>query len=379
MPVIEINAIDTFFFRNGKPFEKGEDNWAEGQFPPSPSIIYGALRSAYFAANPSEIPKANTSGDPTSGLSIRGIWIKKGGDLLCPAPLDFIADKNEDKKRMKSVNLVQRSINKYAGNSGGGYHYDLIPYYQGNGEGVDNFLLDYADILNYSLDRSYKGTSLDELRFSEAKIGVGLDNFTRSNKEGNLYRVGLSRFLEEFDASKLEFSKKVSILVNYDFDFMPDLIKLGAEGKTAYCSSYGKPLKSNYAAPDCEGKSFRIILMTPGFLEQGSSLDFGNLIPNSNINVKSVCAFVGKPVGIGGWDMKGGEKQKGQPKPMRRALPAGSVFYFTIDSNHTYKDLIAHLKKTKITSICQDEQDIKTGFGLFATTPLFLHEQILTL
>lgn len=381
MPVIEINAVDTFFFRNGKPFEKGEDNWAEGQFPPSPSVIYGALRTAYFAANPSEISKANTSEDPTSGLSINGIWVKKGSNILSSAPLDFLVDKEDEDSPMTSVKLVQKDASNHLGNSGGGYPYDFIPYYEGNGEGVDSLMLDYSLILEYNLNGSYFGTSSDELRISEAKIGVGLDNFTRSNKEGNLYRVGLSRFVEAFDLSKLEFDKKVGILVDYDFDFIPDLIKLGAEGKTALCSLYEKPVKNGYSVPTWEGKSFRLVLLTPGFIDEDSLLNFDKLLSksNSDFSIKPVCAFVGKPLALGGWDMKGGKKQRGQPKPMRRALPAGSVFYFSIESNHTYKELTAFLAKENISSICQNEQDIKTGFGLFATTPLFLNDQILAL
>lgn len=379
MPVIEINAIDTFFFRNGKPFEKGEDNWAEGRFPPSPSVIYGALRTAYFTAHPSEITKANTDEDPTLKLSIKGVWIKRGNDLLCSAPLDFIVDKDGEDKQMKSVKLVQREAKKYAGNSGGVYPYDFIPYYEGNGEGVDSLMLDCSSILEYNLNGNYFGTSSDELRTSEAKIGVGLDNFTRSNKEGNLYRVGLSRLTEKFDAHELEFKNRVSLVIDYDFDFIPDLIKLGAEGKTAYCSLYSKRLKGSKSAIDWDGKSFRLILLTPGILEKGSFLDLNAILTKSDFSVRTICAFVGKIEAIGGWEMKGGKTQKGQPKPMRRALPAGTVFYFSIESNHTYKDLIAFLVKENIYSICQKEEDTKKGFGLFATTPLFINDQIIAL
>jgi len=52
---IEIKSFDTLFFRDGKPFTMSEDNWADGIFPPPPSVIYGALRAAYFAQYPSEL------------------------------------------------------------------------------------------------------------------------------------------------------------------------------------------------------------------------------------------------------------------------------------------------------------------------------------
>jgi CRISPR-associated protein Cmr3 len=49
--IIELNPLDTLFFRDGKPFAMGEETWADGIFPPPPSVIYGALRTAWFANN----------------------------------------------------------------------------------------------------------------------------------------------------------------------------------------------------------------------------------------------------------------------------------------------------------------------------------------
>jgi len=47
--ILRINPFDTFFFRDGKPFTMGDDSWADGIFPPSPSVIYGALRTAWIS------------------------------------------------------------------------------------------------------------------------------------------------------------------------------------------------------------------------------------------------------------------------------------------------------------------------------------------
>lgn len=43
-----MEAFDTLFFRDGKPFSMGDDVWANGVFPPYPSTLYGALRASYF-------------------------------------------------------------------------------------------------------------------------------------------------------------------------------------------------------------------------------------------------------------------------------------------------------------------------------------------
>ncbi|HEC25711.1 MAG TPA: hypothetical protein ENI54_06865, partial [bacterium] len=63
--IVEIDALDTLFFRDGKPFTMAENRWADTVFPPFPSVIYGALRSAYFANHIEELGKAKTDDDPT--------------------------------------------------------------------------------------------------------------------------------------------------------------------------------------------------------------------------------------------------------------------------------------------------------------------------
>lgn len=48
--IIEIQALGTLFFRDGKPFTMGAETYAEGIFPPLPSTIYGALRTGHILA-----------------------------------------------------------------------------------------------------------------------------------------------------------------------------------------------------------------------------------------------------------------------------------------------------------------------------------------
>ena len=84
--IIEIEALDTLFFRDGKPFSMGEEVWADGVFPPSPSVIYGALRSAYFANNSNELDRANESDDPTSNLEITSIYYRFKNANYLPLP-----------------------------------------------------------------------------------------------------------------------------------------------------------------------------------------------------------------------------------------------------------------------------------------------------
>lgn len=364
MPVIEIKPIDTLFFRNGKPFDMGEDNWAEGVFPPSPRSFYGAIRSAYFGANPSLIELANTNEDPTNSLRINGFWIKRGDGLFCPSPLDYVREKNDKTGRLIPAKLIKRS-EIFAGIAKGGYPFEFIPYSNDDVQSSAGYMIDNHSLFDYHPDDDIYGYEVSSFFSSEPKIGVGLDNKTRSNSEGKLYRVGLNRLHNSFDQEKREFKEQVSFVLDYDFDFTPKVLKLGGEGKTAICSVYNNDkltkeiLTSSHSE---ESKFFRVVFLTPSFLEKGWKLDLSDFLSNE-FEIKLISAFVGKPEAIGGWNIK--EKE---PKSMKKAIPAGSAYYFQIKSDHSFDDVMMELKKTPVLN--SDEQAGREGLGLFACTPL---------
>ena len=73
---IVLDAFDTLFFRDGKPFFMGDDTWADGIFPPPPSVISGALRTGYFSHHIDKLADAATGLDPTGQLCVTGICYK---------------------------------------------------------------------------------------------------------------------------------------------------------------------------------------------------------------------------------------------------------------------------------------------------------------
>lgn len=367
MPVIEIKPMDTLFFRNGKPFDMGEDNWAEGIFPPSPRSFYGAIRSAYFAANPSLIELANTSEDPTNSLRINGFWIKRGDGLFCPSPLDYVRKKKDKTGRLIPAKLVKQS-EVFAGIAKGGYPFDFIPYSKDDVQSSAGYMIDSDALFDYHPDDDIYGCEVKSFFSSEPKIGVGLDNKTRSNSEGKLYRVGLNRLHSSFDQENRAFKEQVSFVLDYDFDYVPKVLKLGGEGKTAFCSTYNNgKLAEEIHTTDWseESKFFRLVFLTPSFLEKGWKLDLSGFLDNE-FEIKLILAFVGKPEAIGGWSIK--EKK---PKPMKKAIPAGSTYYFQIKSGHSINDVVKELKKTPVLN--SDVQAGREGFGLFVCTSLDLN------
>jgi len=141
--------------------------------------------------------------------------------------------------------------------------------------------------------------------------------------EDSLHRVGTQRFKEDNE------NEKVSIVI--DFEELPipkqGLLKLGGEGKTA---SYETIVEKDYTRIEPPAftptdKHFKICLATPALFKQGwlpSWIDVGEF---NNLKLKLLTAIVGKPVLVGGFDMK-----ENKPKPMYKAVPAGSVYYFEL-------------------------------------------------
>ena len=106
--MLQLEPMDTLFFRDGKPFTMGHDVWASGIFPPFPSVIYGVLRSAYISYYGS-LGKFYQGGmkekigtpDAKGPFEIRGIFLKKKQDALFPLPLDLVV--NKEKKAAKKL------------------------------------------------------------------------------------------------------------------------------------------------------------------------------------------------------------------------------------------------------------------------------------
>lgn len=367
MPIIEIKAIDTLFFRDGKPFERSEDNWAEGIFPPNPSVLYGAIRSAFFAGNSEFIGKFDSNEDPTKNLQISAIWIMMQNRLLCSAPLDYSLHEDissNGKHKISPTRLMSRHEGNFVSSlDHQSIKFKTIPFSYDEKKYVDKLFVDKSDLLQYNSEEIILAEKQDDIFVIENKIGVGLDKKTRSNRKGLVYRVGLIRLKDEFNDDELS---SPSLVVAYNLDFVPSILKLGAEGKTAVCDAYHGKLSKPIDKSKTNSKFFRIVLLTPAFSKEGALINIDSLI-GDGVKLELQSAYVGKPLSIGGWDIKLKE-----PKPMRKAIPAGSTFHYEIKSSHTYEQVSSLF--SEVASISCDELSQKQGFGLFAMTPLFPNE-----
>lgn len=359
--------LDTLFFRDGKPFSMGDESWADGIFPPYPSVIYGALRSWFIANHKSDITD-NLIDNESAKIQINSICYNLSGELHFPLPLDFVEKKRkrddaeakrlEDNREERSKTYEISKLQLERNNTINNYPLKEILYATEGVESVDDGLIGISHLKQY-LEGTLavvEAKKIKDIAVSEAKVGIGRDKRINSTLEGNLYRVGMRRL------------KELQIVIDFDLpdsDFEPSkLIKLGGEGKVVSLKVlrrknkaipiYANTIKLNNPKEN-HPNEFKLYLATPAIFKNGWKPD----LEKEEIGIKAelVAASIGKLLNIGGFDMK-----ERRPKPMLKAVPAGSVYYYKTkeDPQKVLEKLQGKLISDRINGI----DTIKEGYGL---------------
>lgn len=348
---IRLQPLDTVFFRDGKPFSQGEETWSDSVFPPFPSVFYGALRTLYFTQHPDKLKEwYQQDQDATAQLRITSIYLESQDEQLhyLPSPRDIVVF-NKRQKHKKELTFL--TTTPYAQTSNPAPYLLTVPAGHDSKAEEPDELFESASYQKY-LQGALENTGFISFPYiRESKVGIGRDDTTHAaGAEGRLYRVEMLRlathkkrlyqpeqwaFLLEFHGLELE--KGVGIL------------KLGGEHKAArYEIKDARP--DTLSPPSTPFKQFKLCLTTPAIFNNGWYPDLGE---KWGAEVKLLAAAVGKPQFIGGFDMK-----KRQPKPMYRAVPAGSVYYFQCSAQCS-QDLVTQLHGKSISDIYPQQ-----GFGL---------------
>ncbi|MDE0084893.1 MAG: type III-B CRISPR module-associated protein Cmr3 [Candidatus Poribacteria bacterium] len=370
---------DTFFFRDGKPFTKGEQSEGHSIFPPLPSTVLGALRTAYIAEF-GNLPLFYSGGmqdmigtreSLCNAIQLRGVFLANGQDnrleTFFPVPLDLIYKKSDEQDRNIPLHLLSPISKNFASN--GAIDCPLtwsIP------ESIDS---DGDGLLPLGAIKRYLRGNTDNLLLTnrtmliekESKTGITRSKGTLSSEDHMLYRIDMSRFKNS--------DGNYGFVVDYECSKkLPEkgLLKLGGEGKSFVYEhkNFDVDLLSTRLEESVKNtiqstNKFKLYFATPTIFHQGwlpSWLNSETLsgkypIPDpdkSPISLKLITAAVGKPISIGGWNMA-----KGEPKPTYSAVPAGSVYYFELIDKNRIDDLVDAFHYQNISDERSEE-----GFGL---------------
>lgn len=356
MPTITIQANDTLFFRDGRPFSMGEESFAQGIFPPPPSVIHGAIRTVAVA-------QALANGEPkeegilnSAGLNISRIALQtksdcyQSTDFWFPKPADLIVPKPKNKRKPEAICLLRKSqpnISNY-----------ILPEILVSP--TDDKTDEDAHLLTLSTLSSYlngEGTSfsvspLRNFLLSEAKIGIGRSFDARTVENGKLFRVMANR---PATINKNGDTQRLCVAVDYKGIEIPKdgLLAFGAEYRTA---AFSQTEMDPIPCPDLDGAlEFKIYLSTPAIFEFGWKPE--KLLKKYGLTL--LAAALERAIPIGGWDL-----DKRYPKIMVQAVAAGSVYY--VKANSLEKALLAAnaIHGTAISDSLNQTDYASQGFGI---------------
>lgn len=175
-----------------------------------------------------------------------------------------------------------------------------------------------------------------------------------------------------FTSMGIRFKSDIVIAARIDIsenDQLPstDVAALGGDRRPAFVE-WGNSLVDWPEPPHGlgKGKGFRLILTTPGIFDGGWApnwllktikADQYVEVPGSGIRVRLRGACIPRWLPCHGWDMTIGKD--GAPKPMRKMVQAGAVYFVETDA----ADTTAAAASLWNISLCENEQARRDGFG----------------
>ena len=365
-----LRPTDVLLFRDGRPFDAGESRLALGGLP-FPQAIYGALRT--WLMNEAKLDydsdafRRGTKHDPVFGSAKQPGSLRLMGPFLARCDCDGIARPvfatprdvsvpkqmalrgslsaatilYPDPTRMDALAWSAVEACKNAVPAG------TLPGHQWTGGYVDTEAME--DYLTGSVSQE-KFLDLEPFKWEERR-GIAIDAQTKTAAKGMLYSTRFLRLPNDWGlACRLEWNDDDSISAT-----LPGgRIRLGGESKTAAVESRTMHIPSPPIG--CDGK-IKLVLMTPAVFDIGwlSSKWAGGEWEGLSL----VSAAIGKPLAVSGWDMA-----RREPKPVRLAVPAGSVYYFQANGRF---DMASFTGKYHFNeSICDNDVDAKAGYGICA-------------
>jgi CRISPR-associated protein Cmr3 len=379
-----LEPLDVVLFRDSKPFTAGESFWARSAFPPSPLPFMGALRAKLLVergVDPEVYRRAVTgrSGellgliDQIGGphdygrLRLTGPFLaqKMGSGLVpyFPAPLDLRVLEGEPAGFLRPRPFPwPLTWNPPT----------LTPLWTTEaGDEAKGKMMDARNLKTYLEGGPGMPTDSRELWEGEIRVGIELSG-RRTAEEGKLYTLEFIR-LNSRPTAPLGFLLKVTGLEGLA---LPErgLLALGGESRgagyevvpeEALAEDFRDLIRGEALKERLKGqRRFKLYLATPGLFRKGWLPDClqeqnGQYVGQiDSLRIRLVAAAVSKAVAVGGWDLV-----HNRPRLLRRAVPAGSVYFLEVDGPLDAADVQRLLDAFHFQSLSSAE-DGQAGFGL---------------
>ncbi len=353
MATFFIEAFDTLFFRDGRPFEVGGE--ANLLIPPPSSTFYGAFRSALISATPDGWQKFHSRTDQeltawvgekgdsegfTARLAIKGpVFARIHEDqverfFIMPRDLLVYSEKdNNENEHYFLVPLVLKEFEEPFSMNMGLSHILVSPYSRNVAYKEwfihENLFKQYlAGKLSfpYEFEKGKEVLEPREIFSSDYRVGIALKAGQKNAEGGRLFTM-------QHMAFRNENGKRWCFWVDVKW---PDamnremILRLGGDGKVARMQPVTTKSWEVQGIQEKIQKNglFKVYLATPAIFELGwKSRAMHNTYFNdiSELQFELLTAALGRAQMFGGYDIVANV-----PKISFPAVPAGSVFYFKL-------------------------------------------------
>ena len=355
-----MTPIDPLISRDARPF--GEGGRVRSLDWLSQSVVAGAVRTALWKEDASRTP------EQLKKASLRGPFPLIGGKMYLPRPLDIVVSKEAGGAKVWQVKPMEKG--KMPEGCGANMPVpELLPAAP-DPEPEQDFKPEKmaafwsVDLMVQWLRNGRKGFSLDEKETLAAPIKderthAKINPDTGTADEGMLFSTTGLDFVWKDDKT----FKAGGAALEVNFGDMGDLgnftAPVGGERRLARFEVNDKD-SDLWKTKDIQfGDKIRLVLATsavfakgwlPGWID-GQTLE--GQVPGTGLKLRLVSAVTGRWQPLSGWSY-----EDDKPKAMRRAVPAGSVYFF----QRLEGDV--DMEKMWLRSVCEDKQDQRDGLGL---------------
>ncbi|MFN3713607.1 MAG: type III-B CRISPR module-associated Cmr3 family protein [Alcanivoracaceae bacterium] len=326
-----IEPLDVLFLRGNKLFGD-PGSYGECLIPPWPSVAAGAIRSrmlvddgvdlAAFGKNQINHPALGTPEDPGSFV-LAGFYPaqQKNGktEILLPPPADMLVTKNQSGMLEVSC-LSPQPIHPMLQSSFPLDRPPVLPQGTQRLKPETGYWLAQQGWAAYLQGRAPSTEQLvhsSALWSFDARVGIGMSAATRSAEEGKLFSV---------QAVSMKTGVGFVAVISGAQPPIDGLLRLGGDGRAATIEQADIELPLPDYEAIASSKRCRIVLTSPGLFPDGWKLpgtEDGNRVTlPEGITAQLVSAAVPRAETLSGWDLA-----KWQPKPARRVVPTGSVYW----------------------------------------------------
>lgn len=382
---LQITPRDPLVVRDGRPFGPTAGNRMVCLEWPYPSVVAGFIRTwvgkNVYAEH--EAPFSPSQVKQLKRLIIGGAYPCIGTRIYFPAPLDVVFFQQKEDERLKGTPLRPQAL---AEGEGCDLPHPALwpvvvtedikpqrgPMFWSRERMIEWLQTDQRGDLSLALNGKNPkrlfddGDAAPDFLFpldKDVRVHVKIDPQTGRAQEEQLFTtsglafpLGLSIATWLDGLEERQWPTKRAVLA-----------PLGGERRLAYMqrvpSFSWRPDDSLVAALD-GAQGLRMVLATPGLFEKGwlpGWIDTKTLqgtpphMEGLRLQLRGACVGRWKP--ISGWSM---EKGHHGPKPVRRMVPAGSVYFFEVLSGNPG----AYIHDAWLRSVADAEQDQRDGFSI---------------